>query len=255
MTATVKTLQQELAAFESQLSAIDLEALQYQASSTRQAYESHTPPRAQQYTDPVGDSLRRVAGDAENALSNASSQVRSLKSNMAPLAAMLAGPERLEAAKADAAAFERLATEAQAALMKAQATHDQLLGLVAEAGAEHVAAVEQSALALLTAAKAGKALKPTSTDHGKLVSLEAALALAATELETATEACRAAGADLADAQDELTVAHGATASLAFELKLRQFAADVVAYRAVVGDNTDPSDDLMHRVRVLERTEA
>jgi len=251
MPSKISDLQTELKTLQKQLDGLNLQALQKEADRTRAAFEAHVVPPMQQ-ADAVHDALRRAFQDANNELNNAKSQHRDLASTMQPLAAMLGAPGALAAASADLKMAEKRLLGARASLMKTQQTHNRVLGLLANAEAEHHAAVDQAGSLMLAAARDGTSVKSPAPDRGQVDSLAHALTLAAAEVAGASETHEAAQHAMANAQAEVDEAQLSASRLSYELAMRDFAAVAAAHRRV--DQHFSFDSLEQRVRQLEHGE-
>lgn len=254
MPTTVKDLQAECDALHAQRAGYDMPTLQTALTTATQALEAHLAgPTGNRWPDPEETRLLRDVSLAKNAMENATYALRNIDRQASPLSEMLSAPKRAAQAREDLAALLAQAKAAQATADSASDTVKVLRGQLADAEAQHLADRDQTAHAILTAAKQGKALAPATADRGGVLALESALTLATAEHEAALQTLEAIQGRIAATETELTHAARDSAALQFELVQRDFAVAVAAYRAVVPEFTI-TDDLMQRVYVVESTE-
>lgn len=251
MSASIKDLKAELQALQTQRAAIDLAPLRAAFEAAKVAKSAHKSPSNSFAVDPVERALSVELSAAENAYDNARYLTRDFDRLIAPLLAMLESPQHAAAARADLDGLQAQAAAASAAVASAAATVDVLRGQLADAAATLASDREHTAQALLTAAKQGKALTPTTPDRGPVLAIESALALAESEHDTARQTLDDLNAQIREAENDLRNAQTNAANLQFEIVVRDFVSAVVQHRETVRGYNPEQSDIMRRVRAAE----
>lgn len=253
MPAKITDLQSELKALQKQRTDLGLDTLQTVYDDAAVDHDARAAVEARS-TGPDSRELvaaRLAMGAARNALSNAKTRAQSLDDAMAPLTAMLTGAARATALQADADVLQGRLNQAGEAVESAQTARTNLVGLLADAQATYNMEREASARLLIQAAREGRALVVHPPERGTIDGLEAAHTMAQAELADAQAAQAAVAAEHADLLVHLKAAQRDSMSLAGELKLRDFAEFVVAYRAEHEWDYRPTGALKDRIAFLE----
>lgn len=253
MPAKITNLQSELKALQKQRTDLDLDTLQTVYDDAASDHDARAAVEARS-TGPDSRELvaaRLAMGTARNALSNAKTRAQSLDDAMAPLNAMLTGAARATALQADADVLQARLRQAVEAVESAQTTCTNLVGLLADAQATHDMEREASARLLMQGAREGRALVVHPPERGTIDGFEAAHTMAQAELADAQAALAVVEAEHTDLLVHLKDAQRDAMSLAGELKMRDFAEFVVAYRAEHEWDYRPTGALKDRIAFLE----
>ncbi len=252
MTATIRDLQNELTALQTERAAINLDGLQTAFEAAKSAKAAYTPPSNSYVITDQEKALNIALSEASNAFDNAKYRARDLDHLAAPLLAMLSAPKAAAQTRDDLLGLGSQRHAAQTAVDSAQATVDTLRGLLADAHATYAGHRESAAKAVLAGAKEGRAVSVAPPDRAEVLSIESATALAEQELADTQQALDAVTAQISEAEAELRAASKAAAGLQFELTLRDFVEAVCDYREAV-PNFDPERaGILQRVRTLEQ---
>lgn len=253
MPAKIIDLQSELKALQKQRTDLCLDTLQTVYDDAASDHDARAAVEARS-TGPDSRELvaaRLAMGAARNALTNAKTRAQSLDAVMAPLNAMLTGAARTTTLQADAVVLQGRLDQAGATLESAQTTCTNLVGLLADAQATHDMEREARARLLMQGAREGRALVVHPPERGTIEGFEAAHTMAQAELADAQAALAVVAAEHADVLACLKDAQRDVMSLAGELKLRDFAEFVVAFRAAHEWGYNPAGELADRVSFLE----
>lgn len=251
MTATIRDLQNELTALQTERAAIDLPDLEAKFEAAKSAKAAYTPPSNSYVITDAEKALNIALSEASNAFDNAKYRARDLDHLAAPLAAMLSAPKAAAQARDDLLGLGSQRHAAQTSVDAAAATCTALAGLLADAQATYAGHRESAAKAVLAGAKEGRAVSVAPPDRAEVLSIESATALAEQELVDTQQALDAVTAQISEAEAELRAASKAAAGLQFELTLRDFVEAVCDYRETVPGYDPEKSGILQRVRVLE----